>query len=153
STVGLISIQIFEYKDIQTRDYAINLGIALQLTNILRDLKEDLLYDRIYLPLEDFRKFNYTEYEFKNQIMNNNYFQLMEFELARAQNYFEKTNSLLPQIDKKNLYPAIAMKNIYWKLLKKIQRNGYDVFKRRICITRLQKLAITFSSWFQSTFI
>ena len=93
STVGLMCIEIFGYKNKSTRDYAINLGVALQLTNIMRDVKKDADFGRIYLPKNDMEKFNYSETDLMNNIYNPNFIELMKYEGERAEYYFNKANS------------------------------------------------------------
>ena len=89
STVGLMCVEIFGYKHASTRDFAINLGIALQLTNILRDIKKDAENGRIYLPQEDLKKFNYNENDILNQTYNSNFTEMMKYESDRAKEYFD----------------------------------------------------------------
>jgi len=90
STVGLMCIEIFGYKHTSAKDFAVNLGIALQLTNILRDIKKDSERGRIYLPQEDLQRFNYSEQDLFNQVYNANFIDLMEYETKRAEEYFNK---------------------------------------------------------------
>lgn len=142
STVGLICAEVFGYKTERTKQYAINLGIALQLTNILRDLKQDAKRSRVYLPQEDLRRFGYTEEELSRSIYNERFVELMKFESARAHYFFKKARGFLAEEDKPFLYAARAMGNIYYLLLQRIERANYDVFSKRIRLSSAVKLFI-----------
>jgi phytoene synthase len=117
STVGLMCIEIFGYKHASTRDFAVNLGIALQLTNILRDVKKDADKGRIYLPQEDLKKFSYKEKDLLNSTYNENFQNLMKFEVRRAKEYFDKATRSLNLEDKKAMFAARAMQHIYYRML------------------------------------
>lgn len=132
STVGLICAEVFGYHHDRTKQYAINLGIALQLTNILRDIKADAKKGRIYLPQEDLQRFGYSENELMNSVYNDRFKALMKFECDRAHEYFRKAKSYLAEDDKPLFYAARAMGNIYYLLLLRIERAHYDVFSKRI---------------------
>lgn len=132
STVGLICAEVFGYHHERTKQYAVNLGIALQLTNILRDIKVDAKKGRIYLPQEDLRRFGYSEDELMNSVYNDHFKALMKFECERAHEYFRKAKSYLAEDDKPLFYAARAMGNIYYLLLLRIERADYDVFSKRI---------------------
>lgn len=132
STVGLICAEVFGYHHDRTKQYAINLGIALQLTNILRDIKVDAKKGRIYLPQEDLKRFDYSEDELMNSVYNDRFKALMKFECDRAHEYFRKAKSFLAEDDKPLFYAARAMGNIYYLLLLRIERAHYDVFSKRI---------------------
>ena len=101
STVGLMCIEIFGYKHESTREFAVNLGIALQLTNILRDMKKDAETGRIYLPEEDMKQFNYSEKDLLNLTYNENFKMMMRYEVNRAKHYFEKATKNLNLDDKR----------------------------------------------------
>src|SRR5436853_3750609 len=100
SAVGLICIEIFGYESARTREYAVNLGLALQLTNILRDLKEDAKRGRIYIPLEDLERFGYSEHDVRQNLYNVPFIELMTYQHARAVSYFARAASSLPQKDR-----------------------------------------------------
>ncbi len=142
STVGLICAEVFGYKTDKTKQYAINLGIALQLTNILRDIKQDAKRGRIYLPQEDLRRFGYTEHELQNAEYNDRFVELMKFECARAHYFFRQARAVLAHEDKPFLYAARAMGNIYYLLLQRIERANYDVYSKRIRLPSALKLFI-----------
>jgi phytoene synthase len=115
STVGLMCIEIFGYKNSSTKNYAINLGLALQLTNILRDVKKDAENGRIYLPHEDIHKFNYSEFDLISNNYNEEFYRLMKYEGDRARAYFQKANESLNFEDKPSMFAARAMQHIYFK--------------------------------------
>ncbi len=143
-TVGLMSIEVFGYKTRNAKEYAANLGIAMQLTNILRDIKVDALNGRIYIPEEDLKRFGYTEDDLLNSRYNNSFVELMKFECKRAREYFEKANDCFDPKDRKLLFPARIMQNIYVGILKKIEKMNYNVFKKKARVSKLKKLYITF---------
>ncbi len=147
ATVGLMSIEIFGYKNESTKNYAINLGYALQLTNILRDVKKDAEYGRIYLPQEDLYKFGYTEQELLNNVYNDNFVSLMRFEANRAKNYFHLANESLNFEDKPTLFAARAMQHIYFNLLKKLEAKNFNVFNENIKVSKTRKTAIAVGVW------
>ena len=142
STVGLICAEVFGYHHERTKQYAVNLGIALQLTNILRDIKTDGKKGRIYLPQEDLRKFGYTEVELFNSVYNDEFRALMKFECERAHEYFRKAKSYLAEEDKTLFTAARAMGNIYYLLLLRIERANYDVYSKRIRLASPIKLLV-----------
>ncbi len=147
SVVGLISIEIFGYRNKRARDYARNLGIALQLTNIIRDVKEDAERGRIYLPLEDLERFGLAEEDLLNGRYARSFIALMEYQAARALYYYEEANRLIPAEDRTLLATAEIMKNIYFRILQEIAAQGYDVFRRTVNTSRLTKLLIAVKTW------
>lgn len=144
ATVGLMCIEIFGYKTESAKQYAVNLGIALQLTNILRDVKFDALNGRIYLPEEDMKKFGYTEDDLMNFRYNESFVELMKFECKRAREYFEKANNAFAKEDRKQLFPARIMQKIYFNILEKIEKMNYNVFSKKAKVSKLKKLYYTF---------
>lgn len=147
STVGLMCIEIFGYKNPSTKDFAVNLGIALQLTNILRDISKDAENGRIYLPLEDLKRFEYSEKEIFEKIYNTNFKDLMTYEAGRAKGYFELATSRLDLDDKKTMFAARAMQHIYFKMLEKIVAADYDVYNNNIRVSTLEKAGISLGVW------
>ena len=144
ATVGLMCIEIFGYKTESAKQYAVNLGIALQLTNILRDVKFDALNGRIYLPEEDMKKFGYTEDDLMNFRYNESFVELMKYECKRAREYFEKANDAFAKEDRKQLFPARIMQKIYFNILEKIEKMNYNVFSKKAKVSKLKKLYYTF---------
>jgi phytoene synthase len=147
STVGLMTIEIFGYKNPSTKKFAVDLGIALQLTNILRDIGKDAEKGRIYLPQEDLTKFNYNESELMMKVYNNQFKDLMIYESGRAKRYFESATSNLDLEDKKTMFAARAMQHIYYKMLGKIIAADYDVFNNNIKVTKFEKVGIALGVW------
>ena len=142
STVGLICAEVFGYTNEKTKHYAINLGIALQLTNILRDIKSDAKRGRIYLPLEDLRKFGYSENDLLNCTYNEQFVELMKFECKRAHEYFRRAKVCLAEEDKPLFTAARTMGNIYYLVLLRIERAHYDIFSKRIRLSSPLKIFI-----------
>jgi phytoene synthase len=147
SVVGLISIQVFGHKHEETREYAIQLGYALQLTNILRDVEQDASNGRIYLPQEDLRRFEYSEQELLNGTYNQAFRSLMAFESDRAKQYYSKAHNLLHEDEHAALFAARIMDAIYFRLLRKIERAEFNVFSRRISVSAPHKLGIALKFW------
>lgn len=147
STIGIMSIELFGYKNPKSKDYAYNLGIAMQLTNILRDIKVDAENDRIYLPQEDLKKFNFSDDEIKLSIYNQKFIDLMKFEVSRAEYFYQKANENIHPDDHKVLAMGRAMQEIYYKILKKIEKNNYDVFNKNNNLKSYQKMGITIKNY------
>ncbi len=141
--VGLVSIRIFGCQDPAAETYAVALGRALQLTNILRDIRED--YDngrRIYLPLDDLARFDYPEADLAARVCDKRFRALMEFEAQRAGGYFREAESVLPAADRRALAPARIMSDIYQQLLAQMQSDGFRVFEKRYRVSGIRKLSI-----------
>lgn len=147
SVVGLISIEIFGYKYEDTKNYAINLGYALQLTNILRDIKVDKDRGYIYLPKEDMLRFNYTEEDLINEVYNENFIELMQFEAKRIREYFHRARQFLRPDEKSSIVAAQIMDSIYYRLLEKIELNEFNVFEKRIRVSKVHKILTAFKHW------
>ncbi len=142
AAVGLICIEIFGYSEEAAHQHAEELGIAMQLTNILRDVKEDMTRGRIYLPGEDLRRFNYSEAELSNYEFTPAFRELMEFQVERAREYFQRSEALFPLIDTETRYCPVLLKRLYSKILDRIELQGYDVFSRRPALSRFQKICM-----------
>lgn len=146
--VGLVSIRLFGCTHPGSERYAVALGRALQVTNILRDIRED--HDnggRIYLPLEDLARFHYTETDLVNHVHDARFLALMAFEADRADGFFQEAAETLPRDDRHALAPARIMAAIYQKLLTRMRHDGFRVFDRRYRISRCEKLAIFSRYW------
>jgi phytoene synthase len=142
--VGLIMLKIFGYKNPEAEKYAVNLGIAMQLTNILRDIKEDYERGRIYLPLEDMQRFQVTEKEIAECKVNENFKALLRFQIDRARKYYTNAIPGIKMInDKGSRFVVCAMKDLYSGILKAIEKNGYDVFSKRAHLNSAEKLIAT----------
>ena len=145
SAVGLVCLRIFgsgdEHKE-QAEKLAEQCGVAFQLTNILRDVREDAERGRIYIPLEDLRRFKYTEDNLKNGVVNENFLALMRFEAERARFYFGEARKLLPLVTPESRPSLWIMMEVYNRLLERIVEGGFDVFKKRARLSRSEKISI-----------
>jgi phytoene synthase len=150
STVGLMCTEIFGYKNENSKLYAENLGIALQLTNILRDIKTDAKKGRIYLPREDLQRFGYSEEYLFAHRYTPDFVRLMEFECARARQFYILADSYLSAEDTPRFFAAKIMETIYLHLLDRIERSRYNVFEKKISISRLRKFAVAIRIWLQN---
>lgn len=141
--VGLISVQLFGCRHPDSEKYAVALGHALQLTNILRDVGEDLANNgRIYLPLADLSRFQYTEHDLIGRVHDERFLAMMAHQAARAEAYYLEAESLLPASDRAALTPAIIMAETYRTLLKRMRQDRFRVFDRRYSLSKARKLAI-----------
>lgn len=138
--VGLVSIEIFGCRNPQSKIYAEFLGYALQLTNILRDVAEDAAAGRIYLPLEDLRRFEVSEASLLARKPGGNFNGLMRFEAARARSLFADASRALPADDAHTLKPAELMRTIYEKILSRMEADGFRVFEKRYRLSKAEKL-------------
>ena len=152
STVGLICIEIFGYRDPATRTYAVSLGMALQLTNIIRDVGADLRKGRIYLPVEDLVRFGATEEALRQGHVTPPVRELLRFQCGRARDYYRRAAADLPAVDAGSLVAAEIMGGIYFAILQRIERAGYDVFSRRIRVPRPHRALIALRIWTRTTF-
>jgi phytoene synthase len=146
-TVGLLCVEIFRYKDEMVKVYAENLGIALQLTNIIRDIKEDYHRGRIYLPLEDMARFRYSESDIAKGTINDNFLNLMEFQYQRAKEFYHKAETSLPARERKTQVASEIMKKIYRELLETIKRRGFNIYSQRISLNPAQKIYLALSTY------
>ncbi|MBI4161054.1 MAG: squalene/phytoene synthase family protein, partial [Acidobacteria bacterium] len=129
------------------RRYAVNLGIAFQLTNILRDLTADAGRGRVYLPAEDLRRFGYAESDLLARRYSPAFVELMRFQAGRARNFFRACRASLGREDRGKLYAAEVMRRTYEKVLARIEACGYDVFRNRVRLPGRQKLWIAGRTW------
>jgi len=139
SAVGLISIEIFGYRNPACKEYAIELGLALQMTNIIRDVGKDLQDGRIYLPQEELARFAYSERELQNRQYNERFVHLMEFEAARARQFFARAATLLPREDRRSMVAAEIMSSVYRGLLRKMELDKFRVFEKEYRLNKLEK--------------
>ena len=152
STVGLMCAEIFGYQHVRTKQYAVFLGIALQLTNILRDIKQDAKRGRIYIPLEDLQQFGLTEQDIIDNVYDDRFRSLMKFEVDRAREYYRKAKEALAEDDKPLFTAARIMGNIYYLLLRRIERVNYDVYSKRIRLSTALKFAVVMMLRLRSSF-
>jgi len=139
SAVGLVSIEIFGYRNPICREYAIQLGLALQMTNIIRDVGKDLENGRIYLPQQDLARFGYPEEDLRLRKYNEPFRRLMEFEAARAEEFFAQAADLLPREDRRSMVAAEIMRSVYQTLLRRMKADGFRVFEKEYRLSRLEK--------------
>ena len=154
SAVGLMCVEIFGYRDPRAKDYATDLGVALQLTNILRDVPGDLLRGRVYIPQEDLRRFGCTEADLKLEVERAGtgvkspaVRALLRHQAERAHDYYRRAAAALPRSDARRLIAAEIMGAIYYEILQKIEREDYDVFSRVIRIPRPRRALIALRTW------
>jgi phytoene synthase len=145
--VGLICIDVFGYRNPAARNYAVNLGLAFQLTNILRDVGEDASRGRIYLPRMDLERFGCREEDILAGRCTDAFREVMAFECARAGEHYGRARFLLAEEDRQTLAPAEAMRLIYEQLLRRIMFRRYDVFGPRVRVTRPEKAGLAAAAW------
>jgi phytoene synthase len=150
SAVGLICVEIFGYRDLGSLAYAESLGIALQLTNIIRDVAVDLRRGRIYLPAEDRRRFGVSEDDLRRGRVTPEVAALLQFECDRAHTYYERAAWQLPATDAMSLVAAEIMGGIYYGILTRIEAANYDVFSSRIRVPRPHRAVIALRIWLQT---
>ena len=147
SAVGLCCIEIFGYTEPRTREYAVNLGIALQLTNIIRDVGADIRIGRVYLPQEDLKAFGVTPDDLREGRMTDRFVTLMAHEAERAKTFYQKAWAAFPMADARSLVAAEIMGRIYRALLAEIEARSFAVFGERITVPAHRKVAIAVRCW------
>ena len=147
SVVGLLSAEIFGYDDRRTLEYAADLGMAFQLTNIIRDVGEDARRDRIYLPLDELARHGVPESDITQARESENFHRLMEFQIERALGYYRGAFAKLPLTDRKAQRAGLVMAAIYQTLLEEIRADGCHVLGQRVSLTPVRKLWIAWKTW------
>jgi len=154
SAVGLMCLEIFGYSDPRSREYANDLGVALQLTNILRDVPSDLQRGRVYIPQEDLRAHGVTEEDLRREataaghgVQSSDVKRLLQHQAARANQYYEQAARALPRVDARRLVAAEIMGSIYHAILDRIVARDYDVFSSVVRIPRPRRALIAASTW------
>ena len=150
SVVGLLAAEIFGYQDRQTLKYAHDLGLAFQLTNIIRDVGEDARRGRIYLPIEDLQRFNVPAKDLLEARYSEQFRALMAFQAERAEKFYDQAFAQLPAVDRKAQRPGLVMAAIYRTLLREIARDGFMVLDRRTSLTPLRKVWLAGTTWFRA---
>ena len=151
SVVGELSAQIFGFTNRKTIQFAHDLGMAFQLTNIIRDVGEDARRNRIYLPLEDLTKFNVSEEDILHSRESEAVRQLLEFQIARAESYYDRALNELPEEDRKNQRVGLMMTAIYRTLLHEIQVDGAEkVLNSRTSLGAIRKFMLAFKAWLKN---
>ena len=152
SVVGLVCLQIFQYRGDAAREYAVDLGLAMQLTNIMRDVREDWGMGRVYLPRDEMERFGYSEEDLGNGVRNDAFVRLLQFQGERARAYFRSGFRLLPFLSRRSRACPAVLGAIYSRVLDRIEESGYDVLgERRIALSTGEKARITARAWLGST--
>jgi phytoene synthase len=143
SAVGLVSIEIFGYRNPQSKEYAQKLGVALQLTNIIRDVDKDLLNGgRIYLPVNELVMFGYSEEALRQRTYNRAFLRLMQFQAERAHSFFREARRSLSSVDRRSMVAAEGMRAIYHALLRRIEKDRFRLFEKTYRLNHLEKVII-----------
>ncbi|MBX7042737.1 MAG: phytoene/squalene synthase family protein [Ignavibacteria bacterium] len=141
SVVGLMTTHVFGFRNDEAFGYAVDLGIAMQMTNILRDIKEDSLQGRIYLPAEDMKMFGYSEDELMNQTLNSSFRKLMEYQVKRAADYYDVADKGIGMLERDSRVAVGLMSRNYRKILNVIKENDFNIFSKRVYVPVYRKLA------------
>jgi phytoene synthase len=150
SVVGLVCIHVFGFSDARAKELAVYNGVAFQLTNILRDLREDAQMGRTYLPREDLERFGYSEADLLAGRESDAFHALMRFEVDRAREYYDRAAPLVEMIDADSRPCLVAMRKIYGGILDRIVAQNYDVFRQRARVSTWRKLMIASEAWWQA---
>ncbi|MDO6385267.1 MULTISPECIES: presqualene diphosphate synthase HpnD [unclassified Uliginosibacterium] len=150
SVVGLLAAEIFGYTNRQTLKYAHDLGIAFQLTNIIRDVGEDARRGRIYLPVSELEQFNVPAKDILDARSSENFQRLMAFQIERAQKYYDQALAQLPAEDRKSQRAGLIMAAIYRETLHEVEADGCRVLTHRVSLTPLRKLWLAVKAWIKS---
>ncbi|MBM3821297.1 MAG: presqualene diphosphate synthase HpnD [Verrucomicrobia bacterium] len=152
SVVGLLSIEIFGYTDPGCREYAVHLGKALQLTNILRDVRNDAERGRLYLPLEEMRSFGVTEAQIFERRYSESYWKVASSVASRAEHFFNAARAALPERDRRSMVAAELMGAVYWRLFRKLHAARFDVFgPRPTRVGSMAKACLILRAWLRAT--
>jgi len=150
SVVGLICLQIFGYKDDDAKEYAVDLGLAMQLTNIIRDVREDFDMGRVYLPQDEMVRFGYSEDDLRNGVRNEAFLEFMRFQSQRAREYFDRGFKLLPYLPRRSRACPAVLGALYSKVLNRIEASDYDILETRVSLSKAEKIGITAKTWLGS---
>lgn len=147
SVVGLICIEIFSYSNPKARSYAIDLGIGMQITNILRDIREDFSNGRIYLPMNELDQFRYSKHDLSSNIMNEPFRNLLAFQIDRARSYFDSGINLIPLVSPNSRVCLSMLHGVYSRILDRIESNDYDIYTKRIGLKTSEKIFLMTKIW------
>ena len=147
SAVGLVCIEIFGYTDERAKEYAVDMGLAMQLTNIVRDVREDSLRGRIYVPLDELERFGYTEPDLERGVMNEPFRQLMGYQTARAREHFERGSRIVPLLSADSRACLALLHGVYSRILDRIEAAGFDVYSGRVGLPTHVKLLLMARLW------
>ncbi|MEM4390073.1 MAG: presqualene diphosphate synthase HpnD [Candidatus Micrarchaeia archaeon] len=153
TTISTISLSIFGYKNKNAKKYGRYLSLALQLTNILRDVGEDARRGRIYLPLEELKRFGYSEAELLRGEINDNFKRLMRFQIERVRKYYAKAFEVTKLVSEDSRLATLLMGATYAKVLEQIERNGFDVFNKKAKLSFWQKLWLVLKMRFSPSYV
>lgn len=142
SIVGLMTSEVFGYQSEEALDYAVDLGIAMQLTNILRDVGEDLDKDRIYLPKEELEQFGITEKDLFDRKKSDAFYEFMKFQIRRTRDYYDRSDRGILLLEKDSRLPVYLARYNYSRILDKVEANNYNVFDRRAYLNTTEKISI-----------
>ncbi|MFH1457986.1 MAG: phytoene/squalene synthase family protein [Candidatus Omnitrophota bacterium] len=143
--VGLVMLKIFGYRQKEAEKYALDLGVAMQLTNIIRDIKEDLLRGRVYLPQEEMNRFGVTEEQLSSNRWDENLRSLLKFQINRARQYYARSEPGIKLIlPARCRFVVLCMKEFYASILDSVERSNYDVFSKRCYVPNWIKIGVTF---------
>lgn len=148
SVLALLSAEIFGGTDRQTQKYAHDLGMAFQLTTIIRNVGDDARRGRIYIPMDELKQFNVPAADILNARYSDNFSDLMRFQSERAEKYYAQAFALLPAVDRKNQRPGLIMATIYRTLLDEIKHENFQVLHQRIALTPVRQIWIAWKTWF-----
>ena len=147
SAVGLICIEIFGYEHPSAKEYAIDMGLAMQLINIIRDIREDADRGRIYIPLDEMASFGYSEQELADGLVNDAFRDLMGFQAERARRYFDSGRRLMPLLSPESRGCLAVLHGFYSRILDRIETSKFDVFQQRIGLSKREKLFLMAKLW------
>ncbi len=150
SVVGLACLHIFGFSEPRAREYAVDLGLAMQITNIMRDVREDMERDRVYLPMDEVRSTGYSEEELRQGVLNEPFRDLMAIQARRARAYYESGAKLLPLLSPRSRACPAVLGKLYSLILDRIERQGFDVFTGRVGLSRREKYLVTVQTWIRS---
>jgi 15-cis-phytoene synthase len=148
--VGLLAAGIFGYRNLRTLEYAKELGIAFQLTNIIRDVGDDARRNRIYLPMDELKKFEVPASDILNARYSDNFTKLMRFQADRARAYYTSAFAALPEEDRREQRAGLIMAAIYGAVLDEVEADGYKVLTQRTSLTPMRKLWIAIRTWLKT---
>lgn len=147
SVVGLMTSEVFGYTSEEAIPRAVDLGIAMQLTNILRDIGEDLRRDRIYIPAEDLKAYSITEDDLFNHVRDERFSALMTFQIERARSYYSNADDGIEMLNQDSRLPVYLARHNYSRILDRIEKNKFEVYDKRAHLTAAQKFAILPRAW------
>jgi phytoene synthase len=147
-------LKIFGCKNLEAQLYAVNLGIGMQLTNILRDIKEDFARGRVYLPQDELQRFGLSETDILGEKKEDNFKALMQFEIERARDYYNNSEAGIKMLaDARSRFVVLAIKGMYSGILDDIEKNNYDIYSRRAHVNDLRKIAIVLKILFGAKYL